>query len=72
MGDLPEHMKRVVTERDELKDKLEKLNGFTNDTEFDTKVPDPEDRMFLHHQAGYMTSYLDVLELRLDKAAKAE
>jgi hypothetical protein len=58
------HQLRVVVERDELKDKLDKLNAFINSDKF-TELVETEEQHRLMRQANLMSSYLDVLNERI-------
>lgn len=57
------HQHRVVTERDELADKLTKLNDFIGGTTYDGL--DVNERNRLCRQAAIMKDYLDVLNERI-------
>ena len=58
------YQQRVVTERDELADKLTKLNTFIGGNVF-YDLP-PEERIRLARQAGAMKDYLDILNDRIN------
>jgi hypothetical protein len=58
------HQQRVVTERDELAEKLTKLNAFTGTAVF-TGLPEAE-QFRLTRQAGIMKDYLDILNDRIN------
>lgn len=58
------HQLRVVNERDELKDKLDKLDIFINSDKF-TELVETEEQHRLMRQANLMSSYLDVLNERI-------
>lgn len=60
------HEERVVTERKELNEKLEKLHLFcfsTGDTVF--RKLSPEDRDLLEDQYTVMKQYCDILDKRI-------
>lgn len=57
------HQQRVVTEKDELEDKLTKLVAFF-ETDFFSKIEKDEQER-LKRQSGFMQSYLEVLEERI-------
>jgi hypothetical protein len=69
MGEMPDYLKRVVEERDQLHERLVKLRAFLNSTAF-TQIADDEQRR-LNLQAMYMTDYERVLDERLGAAASA-
>jgi hypothetical protein len=69
MGEMPDYLKRVVEERDQLHERLVKLRAFLNSTAF-TQIADDEQRR-LNLQAMYMTDYERVLNERLGAAASA-
>lgn len=56
---------RLVTEREELEAKLEKLNDF-NQSEKADKI-DPIQKSLLVVQAGAMYTYLECLKARLER-----
>ena len=60
---LPSHMERVVNEKQELDEKLNKLRAFF-ETEFCMGLPF-EDRALLKRQEVAMTEYSDVLAERI-------
>jgi len=57
---------RLVRERDELKDKVEKLTSFLSDKEKAIKISGELQWLFLHRQLSYMGQYLGVLNERID------
>lgn len=57
------YQKRVVEERNELFDKLEKLNFFIDGEVF--KTVDVQERNRLFRQAVAMVEYLDILDERI-------
>lgn len=57
---------RLVRERDELKDKVEKLASFLSDDEKATKISGKFQVSFLHRQLFYMNHYLGILNERID------
>jgi hypothetical protein len=59
------HEQRVVTERDELQSKLSKLNDFMRGDVFGN-LPEP-DRILLTVQQGQMFSYLQTLQMRIER-----
>lgn len=68
MEELPDHLKRVVEERDQLHERLTKLKAFLNSTAF-TQIDEAEQRR-LNLQAMYMTDYERVLNERLGAATR--
>lgn len=58
------HQQRVVTERDELAEKLTKLNSFIGGQIFNGLPAD--ERVRLAKQAGLMKDYLDILNERIE------
>ncbi len=58
------HQQRVVTEKNELAEKLTKLNAFIGG-EIYNGLP-PEERIRLAKQAGVMKDYLDILSDRIN------
>lgn len=58
------HQQRVVGERDELADKLKKLETFFTNPIFDGLPKAEKDR--LKRQAGHMDGYLAVLNERIE------
>jgi hypothetical protein len=59
---LQPHQQRVIAERGELAERLDKLNAFIGG-ELWLKLPEDE-RDLLVEQRGYMTAYLGVLQRR--------
>jgi len=57
---------RLVRERDELKDKVEKLASFLSDKEKAIKISGELQVAFLHRQLFYMNEYLGILKERID------
>lgn len=57
------HQERVVTEKNELEDKVTKLVAFF-ETDFFSKI-DKDEQERLKRQSGFMQSYLEVLEERI-------
>ena len=58
------HLERMKVEHNELKVKIDALNGFICNNEIFKSLPlDEQVRMI--QQAGFMKSYLDVLHSRL-------
>lgn len=68
MGEMPDYLKRVVEERDQLHERLVKLRAFLNSTAF-TQIDEAEQRR-LNLQATYMTDYERVLNERLGAATR--
>ena len=60
---LQPHQQRVVTEKDELDEKIVKLNAFLNGSFFSTL--DSSEQEHLKLQAHYMSEYSDVLGARI-------
>ena len=58
------HQQRVVDEKDELAEKLTKLNGFIGGTIYDSLSADERNR--LCRQAAVMKDYLDILNDRIN------
>lgn len=56
-NNLEEVLKRMVDEKDQLSDRLEKLRGFILSPDFKSKVPDPYIQFLLQLQAASMDSY---------------
>ena len=57
--------KRLIIERDDLRDKTSKLLIFIGSDRF--KTIDKESQMLLQFQYGYMISYLSVLNKRIER-----
>lgn len=64
MDDLKPHQQRVVAERDELAERLGKLNTFIGSPAFN--AVEGEERRLLLAQAVHMTSYFVTLIERID------
>lgn len=64
MPDLQPHQQRVVVERDELADRLAKLEAFLNRPDFGAIVT-PAEQPLLRAQAMHMRHYLAVLNGRI-------
>lgn len=62
-ADLPEHMQRVAVERDELSDRLTRLQSFLDGDGF--KGLSPEQQADLVDQQAHMCAYLARLNIRL-------
>ena len=58
------HEQRVVTEKQELDEKLTKLKAFTS-TDIFSKLSEAEQER-LHRQMGHMDGYSGVLQERID------
>lgn len=58
------HQQRVVDEKDELAEKLTKLNSFIGGTIYDSLSVDERNR--LCRQAAVMKDYLDILNDRIN------
>ncbi len=69
MGEMPDYLKRVVEERNQLHERLVKLRAFMNSTGF-TQIDEAEQRR-LNLQAMHMDSYERVLNERLGVVASA-
>jgi peptidoglycan hydrolase CwlO-like protein len=63
-GDMSQHIERMKIEHNELKVKLEALNCFIHKNEI-FKDLDHDEQIRMIQQAGFMKSYLDVLNSRL-------
>lgn len=59
------HQQRAIDERDELSNKLTKLNAFINSDTFTGKVKDLRERDRLILQKFIMTRYLEILNERI-------
>lgn len=59
------HQQRVIDERDELSNKLTKLNAFINSDGFTKTVKDLRERDRLILQKFIMTRYLEILNERI-------
>lgn len=59
------HQQRVIDERDELSNKLAKLNAFINSDGFTKTVKDLRERDRLILQKFIMTRYLEILNERI-------
>lgn len=57
------YQNRVVTEHDELKDKLDKLRDFIDDANSPFHTLDGEEQW---KQEGYMSNYLNILAERIN------
>jgi len=64
VSNLQPHQQRVVEERNELIDKIEKLHSFTK-TETFNSLPD-EEQSLLFKQEKEMKKYADILKQRID------
>ena len=58
------HIDRMKTEHNELKAKIDALNGFIFNNEVFKSLPQDE-QVRMIQQAGFMKSYLDTLNSRL-------
>lgn len=63
---LQPHQQRVVQERNELKEKTEKLNEFVGHSDLFNKLPDV-DQEDLKVQLDIMFQYLEVLDKRISR-----
>ncbi|WP_334324339.1 crAss001_48 related protein [Gilliamella apicola] len=63
---LQPYQQRVIAESDELADKLAKLTKFINSERFTEIVPDELECERLFLQKSIMTTYLNVLNYRID------
>ena len=61
----PSFIQRLIEEKDQLADRVNKLHAFT-DTEW-FKMLDVTDQFVLHEQLNHMNIYLSILVRRLDK-----
>lgn len=61
---MPEFITRLIAERDQLKDRLTKLQDFLKSDKF--KSVDQIQQSLMIDQEYYMKGYLDVLEKRLN------
>lgn len=57
------HEERVVQEREELQDKLDKLSAFFDSKIYDMLSQDKRNRLLRQH--GHMSDYRDVLDERI-------
>ena len=64
MSNLQPHQQRVVNERDDLQDRIEKLVAFIDASPIFRTVGE-EEQVRLLHQQDYMGNYLNVLNLRI-------
>lgn len=65
MNQLQPHQQRVVVERDELQDKLTKLQAFTQSEKFTDVVKCQAERARLLKQQEIMLQYINVLNERI-------
>lgn len=63
---IPPHIQRMIKEREELKDKLTKLDKFINSNPLFTTLPNNE-QDDMKHQLTYMYQYLGCLVKRLER-----
>lgn len=68
MEELPDYLRRVVEERDQLHERLVKLRAFVESTAF-TQIDDAEQQR-LKLQAVHMVGYERVLNERLGAATR--
>ena len=68
MEELPDYLRRVVEERDQLHERLVKLRAFLNSTAF-TQLDEAEQGR-LNRQAMFMSDYERVLKERLGAATR--
>ena len=61
---MQDFVKRLIVERDELIDKLEKLQDFFATDKFENL--DNENKMLLSTQLNIMRAYLSILKRRID------
>lgn len=66
MAELAPHQQRVVDEKNEVKDRLEKLHNFINVNPIYRELP-VEEQEDLFEQATYMNAYIEVLERRISR-----
>jgi len=62
---MPEYLKRMLQEREDLEGKIKRAKKAVENQPFGT---DQEDMNLLEAQVGYMEQYLDVLNRRITKA----
>jgi len=62
---MEEYQERVVKEREELNEKLEKLNSFIEGKGFNDLKP--EDRDLLQRQRAVMRRYVQILTKRINR-----
>ncbi len=67
VGHLPPHQQRVIAEREQLADRIQKLESFLA-TEMFAGLPEDEQQL-LKMQADAMVVYLSILEARSSKFA---
>ena len=65
MNNLPAFIQRLIEEKDQLADRVNKLHAFTDTDGF--KKLDVTDQYVLHEQLNHMNIYLSILVRRLDK-----
>lgn len=66
MVELAPHQQRVVDEKNEVKDRLDKLHNFINVNPIYRELP-VEEQEDLFEQATYMNAYVEVLERRISR-----
>ncbi|WVX92073.1 hypothetical protein [Aeromonas phage phiA014S] len=66
-NDMPEHIKRLFVEQEELNTKVCALNTFINSNPIYDTLP-AEERYDLNRQLGAMGDYLHILTQRLKRA----
>lgn len=66
MAELAPHQQRVVDEKNEVKDRLDKLHSFINVNPIYRELP-VEEQEDLFEQATYMHAYIEVLERRISR-----
>ena len=64
---LPDWQQRVVDERDQLKERLEKLRAFFKTAQFEKL--DEDGQRVMRQQAVFMGEYLSILDYRISKFA---
>lgn len=65
------HIERMKDELTQLADRREKLRAFIDDSPVFKQLPGDE-RDLMREQFGYMSSYHDVLETRIDFAERSQ
>lgn len=65
MTELPPFVHRLIEEKDQLADRVNKLRAFTDTDLF--KSMGVTDQYLLHEQLNHMNIYLSILVRRLDK-----
>lgn len=66
MAELEPYQLRVIEERDQLQEKLSKLNAFLVSSKFYVVI-DEQEQILLTRQASAMQEYLDILISRIER-----